>query len=43
MTATRSEGFGFSGPICFGEAPEQRSSDKSSAKTAGPFLPGAPY
>jgi hypothetical protein len=37
--AARSGGFGFSEHICFGESPEQRSSDRSSAKMAGPFLP----
>src|SRR5664280_1359463 len=36
-------GFGFCGQICFGEAPEQRSSDILSAKIAGPLLPGAPF
>jgi hypothetical protein len=40
--AARSGGFGFSEHICFGDSPEQRSSDKSSAKMAGPFLPGLP-
>src|SRR5512140_1297743 len=29
--------------MCFGEAPEQRSSDILSAKIAGPLLPGAPF
>ena len=41
--AARSGGFGFSEPICFGDSPEQRFSDKSSAKIAGPVLPGAPF
>ena len=36
-------GFWFCGQICFGEAPEQRSSDILSAKIAGPLLPGAPF
>src|ERR1019366_5247044 len=39
----RSGGFGFCGQICFGEASDQRSSDTSSAKIAGPVLPGAPF
>ena len=43
MTATGSEGFGFCRQICFGEALEQRFSDRVSAKTAGLVLPGAPF
>jgi hypothetical protein len=39
----RTGGFGFWRNICFGEASEQRSSDRGSAKTAGPVLPGAPF
>src|SRR4051794_14386795 len=39
----RSGGFGFSEPICFGEAFEQRFSDIQSATTAGLLLPGDPF
>jgi hypothetical protein len=42
MTATRSEGFGFSGQLCFGEAFEPRSSNTESAKAAGLILPSLP-